>query len=425
LRRNPTFIVNSITRKLFSATGIPVIYASNPNSRVFCVGVWVRTGSRHETNDEAGLSHFLEHMIFKGTSSRSALDISQEIERIGGTLDAFTTKEHICIYAQVLQEHAGLAFDILGDMMSNPLFADDHLELEKQVVMEEIRDVMDAPDDLIHDLFAAAIFSGHSLGQPILGSPYTVARFTREKLVRFATNAFRTGNILISVYGNIERRKLHSLCDKHFLLSNGRIKQNKRKPGRYAPVRKYYRRRLHHQHLCIGSRAWSYLEDRRYPLMVLTTLLGGGMSSRLFQRIREEMGLAYTVFTYAEYVRDSGLVGTYLSVSPKNAAKAVKCVLEEFGKARRGEISQGELEDVKEHLRGKILLGLETSAAKMMRLARNELYYGRQISEKEILKRIERISLDDVNEVALRVLDPKKTSVISIGPTSAGTRLGL
>lgn len=371
------------------------------------------------------MCHFLEHMIFKGTASRSALQISQEIERVGGSLDAFTTKEHICIHTQVLQDHAELAFDILGDMISNPLFADDHIELEKQVVLEEIRDVMDAPDDLIHDLFAAAIFSGHSLGQPILGSPYTVARFTREQLVRFAMNTFRTSNILIAVYGNIERRKLRRLCDKYFILTDGKIVQNKRKPGKYSPVRKYYRRRLHHQHLCIGSRAWSYLEDRRFPLMILTTLLGGGMSSRLFQRIREEMGLAYNIFTYAEYVRDSGLMGTYLSVSPKNASRAVKSVLEEFDKARRGEIPQSELDDIKEQLRGKILLGLETSTAKMMRLARNEMYYGRQISEKEILKKIDGITLEDLNEVAVKVLDPKRTSVISIGPTSAGTRLAM
>ncbi len=425
MRRVPTFIVNSITRKLFSTAGIPVIHASNPNSRVFCIGVWVKTGSRHETNEEAGLCHFLEHMIFKGTASRSALQISQEIERVGGSLDAFTTKEHICIHAQVLQDHAELAFDILGDMISNPLFADDHIELEKQVVLEEIRDVMDAPDDLIHDLFAAAIFSGHSLGQPILGSPYTVARFTREQLVRFAINTFRTSNILIAVYGNIERRKLQRFCDQYFVLTDGKVVQNKKKPGKYSPVRKYYRRRLHHQHLCIGSRAWSYLEDRRFPLMILTTLLGGGMSSRLFQRIREEMGLAYNIFTYAEYVRDSGLMGTYLSVSPKNASRAVKCVLEEFDKARRGEIPQSELDDIKEQLRGKILLGLETSTAKMMRLARNEMYYGRQISEKEILKKIDGITLEDLNEVAVKVLDPKRTSVISIGPTSAGTRLAM
>jgi len=364
-------------------------------------------------------------MIFKGTSSRSALQISQEIERVGGSLDAFTTKEHICIHAQVLEDHAELAFDILGDMISNPLFAEEHIELEKQVVMEEIRDVMDAPDDLIHDLFAAAVFSGHSLGQPILGTPYTVARFARGKLVRFARNTFRIGNVLIAVYGNIERRKLRRLCDRHFLISDGKVRRNRQKPGPYHPIRKYFQRRLHHQHFCIGGRAWSYLEDRRYPLMLLTTLLGGGMSSRLFQRIREEMGLAYNIFTYAEYVRDSGLVGTYFSVNPKNASKAVKCVLEEFEKARRGEILPGELEDVKEHLRGKILLGLESSTSKMMRMARNEMYYGRQISEKEILRNIERISLADVNEVASQVLDPKKTSVISIGPTSAGTRLGM
>jgi predicted Zn-dependent peptidase len=417
--------VTSIAKKFHNTTGVPVIHARNPNSKVFCIGVWVKTGSRHEIDDEAGLCHFLEHMIFKGTESRSALQISQEIERVGGSLDAFTTKEHICIHVQVLEDHAELAFDILGDMISKSSFAEDQIELEKQVVMEEIRDVMDAPDDLIHDLFAAAIFSGHSLGQPILGSPHSVANFSRKKLIRFARNAFRAHNILVAVYGNIDGRKLRRLCDKHFLLADGKVTQNMKRPGKYSPVRKYYRRRLHHQHLCIGCRTWSYLEDRRYPLMILTTLLGGGMSSRLFQRIREELGLAYSIFTYAEYVRDSGLLGTYLSVSPKNASKAVKCVLEEFQKARQGEISHHELEDIKEHLRGKILLGLETSTAKMMRLARNEIYFERQISEKEILKKIDRISLDDINEVAFKVLDPKKTSVISIGPTSAGTRLSM
>ncbi|MFH1754214.1 MAG: pitrilysin family protein [Candidatus Latescibacterota bacterium] len=415
----------AITKKFYGAGGIPVVHANNPNSRVFCVGIWVKTGSRHEMSDEAGLSHFLEHMIFKGTTSRSALEISQEIERVGGSLDAFTTKEHICIHAQVLESHAELAFDILGDMLSNPLFAKDHIELEKQVVLEEIRDVMDSPDDLIHDLFAAVIFSGHPLGQPILGSPATVSRFTRKKLVRFANNAFRSSNMLISVYGNIDRRSLRRLTDKHFHLCDGKVKQNRKKPGRYGPVRKLYRRRLHHQHLCIGTRTWSYLEDRRYPLMILTNLLGGGMSSRLFQLIREELGLAYSVFTYTEFIQDSGLIGTYLSVNPKNAAIAVRCVLEEFQRARNGDIQQNELDDMKEQLRGKILLGLETSAAKMMRLSRNELYFGRQIGEQEILRKIDGVSLADLRDVAYEVLDPNKTSLVSLGPTSAGTRITL
>ncbi len=399
------------------------MHSNNPTSRAFCVGVWTKVGSRNEKNGEEGLCHFLEHMLFKGTANRSALNISQEIERAGGSLDAFTTKEQVCVYAQVLENHAELAFDILGDMLTHSCYAPEQVALERQVVLEEIHDVMDAPDDLIHDLLAAAIFPDHPLGQPILGRPETVSKFSREMLVSFSRRAFRAGNILIAVFGNIDGRRLRRLCETHFNFPDGHAKLKSRRPGKFLPVRRLYRRNLHHQHLCLGSRACSYLDERRYAIMVLTTLLGGGMSSRLFQRIREEMGLAYNIFTYAEYAKDSGLIGTYLAVNPSKAAKAVQSVLGEFDKARNGDIGKEELRDVKEQLRGKILLGLETSAAKMMRMARNEIYYGRQVSEREIIGKISAVSMDELHNAASEVLSPENTTVISLGPTASGVRV--
>jgi predicted Zn-dependent peptidase len=282
-------------KKYISDRGVTILQQNNPFSRAFCMGVWVNTGSRDEATGEEGLCHFLEHMLFKGTTNRSAFEISKDIEKVGGALEAFTTREQICLYAQVLDDHKDLAADILGDMILNPLFPADQVVLERQVVLEEISDVMDAPDDLIHDLFAANVFPEHPLGKPILGSPETVSSFERPNLSAFSKRHFRPDNILISVYGDIDKRRLMRLCDWDFAEERGPVKRNGKRLKKYRPVRKLYERDLHHQHICIGGRCCSYIDEQRYPLMVLTTLLGGTMSSRLFQRIREELGFTYSI----------------------------------------------------------------------------------------------------------------------------------
>ncbi|MEJ2721688.1 MAG: pitrilysin family protein, partial [bacterium] len=403
--------------------GVTVLHQDNPFSRAFCIGVWVNTGSRDEGNGEEGLSHFLEHMLFKGTRKRSAYEISQSIEKVGGSLDAFTTKEQICVYAQVLSDHADLAVDILDDMFLDPEFAPAQIELEKQVVLEEIQDVMDAPDDVIHDLFASEVFPGHPLGKPILGSPESVSGFDRRKLARYARKHFCSGNIVISVLGTASRRLLKRIRDEAFRFPPGAVKRRNRRIARFEPVRRHYRRKLHQQHLCIGGRAYSYLDAKRFPLGVLTTLFGGGMSSRLFQRIREELGFAYSIFTYTEAARDVGLVGTYLAVSPSKAGVAVREVFRELEKIRSGDLSDEELSDTKEQLKGKILLGLETCAAKMMRNARNEIYYGRQLGEREIIDGIDRVTREDVLACAADLLDGSRNTIVSLGPSSSGLRV--
>jgi predicted Zn-dependent peptidase len=407
-------------KKYRTSSGITILQQDNPTSRAFCIGVWINTGSRDEAKGEEGLCHFLEHMAFKGTVNRSGFDISREIEKVGGSLEGFTTREQICFYAQVLDDYKDLAVDILRDMVLNPAFSPDQVELERQVVLEEIHDVMDAPDDLIHDLFAASVFPNHPLGKPILGSPESVSGFERPKLYRFARRHIRPDNIVIAVYGNVDKRRLIRLCDWDFPEPRGALRRNGRRITRYRPVRRLYERDLHHQHICIGSRCYSYVDERRYPLMVLTTLLGGTMSSRLFQRIREELGYTYSIYTYADSVRDTGLIGTYMSVRPSNSARVVREVFEEFRKIRGGELGERELEDTKQHLKGKILLGLEAAASKMMRIARSEIYFGRQISERELIEKIDRVSLDDVVELAQVALDEDGNTVVSLGPSSLG-----
>jgi len=396
------------------------LHQDNPHSRSFCIGVWITAGTRDEGRGEEGLSHFLEHMIFKGTKRRTPKEISQAIEKVGGSLEAFTTKEQVCIYAQVLEGHADLAVDVLSDMVMNSTFPPDQIDVERQVVLEEISDVMDAPDDFIHDLFAAEVFPRHPLGRPILGTPDSVAGFDRAALRRFARRYFRAGNVIVSVYGNIHKRRLMRLLTDAMPLSNGGLARRSPRAGSVAPVRKLYRRRLHHQHICIGGRAFSYLDPQRYALLVLTTLLGGGMSSRLFQRIREELGLAYSVYTYSDAARDTGIIGTYLGVKPSNAGRVIGEVFKEFKKVREGDVTAQELDDTKEHLKGRILLGLETSASKMMRLARNEIYFGRQVSEREIIRNIDRVTMDDILGLAGDLLNEDRNTIVSLGPSSAG-----
>jgi predicted Zn-dependent peptidase len=410
-------------RKYVGDNGITVVHEHDPRSPAFCIGVWLKTGSRDEREGEGGMSHFLEHMLFKGTRRRSQFDISQAVEKVGGSLDAFTTKEQVCVSAHVLQGHADLAVDLLDDMLRRSVFSPEQIELEKGVVLGEIREAMDAPDDVIHDLFAAEVFPKDALGRPILGTTRSVTGIDRETLVRFSRKLVRSGNVVISVFGALDRRLMRLVCDKSFRFRDGSARNSPGEVRGFRPVRRHFRRRLYRQHICIGGRASSYLDDRRYPQTILATLLGGGMSSRLFQRIREELGLAYSIFTYAEFARDTGLMGTYMAVKPASASAAIAEVFRELEKVRRGDIREGELRDMKEQLKGRILLGLESSSAKMVRNARSEIYYGRQVKEREIIEKIERVTLADLVESARDILDPARNTVVSLGPSASRTKI--
>jgi len=406
--------------KIVLPGGLTILHERNPISKAFCVGVWTRTGARDEKPAEAGLCHFLEHMLFKGTAKRSAKDISREIEKVGGSLDAFTTKDTMCVYAQVLENRRDVAFDLIADMLTSSQFAEEQVALERKVVVEEIGDVDDAPDDLIHELFAAAIYPRHPLGRPILGSRTTVSGFRRADLKRYSRRILRGSNVVVSVYGNVSEQELVDFCLNRLSFPAGRLPRDATRFAKPVSKRKHVRRKLHQQHVVLGRRTFSYLDDRRYTLMVLNALMGGGMSSRLFQKIREDLGLAYNVFTYVDHSRDAGLFAACMAVNPSNVGKALSVMESEFRSATRGKITKAEVTDTKEHIKGRILLGLETSTSRMMRLARNEISFGRQVPERELLQRIEAVSLADVVDVAREVLDVDAFTAISLGPSSAG-----
>lgn len=408
-----------IARKIVLPGGLTILHEKNPVSRAFCVGVWTRTGARDEKPRDAGLCHFVEHMLFKGTKRRSARDISQEIEKIGGTLDAFTTKDTMAVYAHVLESRRDVAFDLLSDVLAHSEFADDQVALERQVVIEEIGDVDDVPDEVIHELLAAELYPRHPLGRPILGSRATVSRFRRADLRRYSRSLLRAPNLVVSVYGNIDEAELIDTCRECFRFPGGTLVRDATRLPRARVVRRHVRRRLHQQHVVLGRRTFSFLDGRRYPLMVLNAMMGGGMSSRLFQRIREEMGLAYNVFTYLDHSRDTGMFAAYMAVNPRNIRKAIQAVAAEFSSAADGGLTATELDDTKEHIKGRILLGLETSTSRMMRLARNEITYGHQISERELIERIDSVSLADVRDVARDLLDMDGFSLVSLGPSSS------
>jgi predicted Zn-dependent peptidase len=339
---------------------------------------------------------------------------------VGGSLDAFTTKDTMCLYAHVLESRRDVAIDLLADMLTGSRFADDQVTLERNVIMEEIGDVEDAPDDLIHEMFAAELYPAHPLGRPILGSRKTVASFRRSDIQRYARRAFRSTNVVVSVYGNIDEDELVQICQSRFKFPRGPLAREKARLGKSIPRRKHVRRKLNQQHVVLGRRTFSFMDDRRYALMVLNAMVGGGMSSRLFQKIREELGLAYNVFTYVDHSRDTGMFAAYMAVRPRTVGTALDAVRKEFVALRDGGIRKDELHDTKEHIKGRILLGLETSASRMMRLARNEITYGYQVPEKELIKRIAAVKMDDVVALATEVLDVDQYSIVSLGPSGAG-----
>jgi predicted Zn-dependent peptidase len=409
-----------VANKIVLPSGLTILHEKNPVSKAFCIGVWTRTGARDETAREAGLCHFLEHMLFKGTEQRTAKQISTEIEKVGGSLDAFTTKDTMCVYGQVLENRRDVAIELISDMMTASRYAEEQVALERKVVVEEISDIDDAPEDLIHELFASEMFPEHPLGRPILGYRKTVTGFRRNDIARYARRAFRSSNVVVAVYGNIDEGDLTRVCESRFSFPRGTLARDGTRFPEARPRRRHVRRKLHQQHVCMGARTFSYLDERRYALMVLNAALGGGMSSRLFQKIREEMGLAYNVYTYVDHSRDTGMFAAYMAVKPASVGKAIDAVTSELEVIRKGGLTRTELRDTKDHIKGRILLGLETSASRMMRLARNEISYGRQVPERELIKHLAKVKMSDVVAVAREVLDTDSYVVVSLGPSGDG-----
>ena len=389
-----------------------------PHVRSVTIGVWLRRGSRNEPARLNGISHFIEHLVFKGTERRTAREIALAMDSIGGQIDAFTSKEYTCFYAKVLDQHLDEAIDLLADIVQRPLFDAEEIERERQVVLEEIRMVEDTPDDLIYDLFAESFYPRQTLGRPIQGTAETVSRLSRRSLLKFFRDSYRPQNMLVAAAGNLRHAGLRRMVSKAFAGikagagSNGAVAR----PRPRCTVATAARNSLGQLHLLLGLPAFREKVSERYALHVLNTLLGGTMSSRLFQRIREERGLAYSVYSALNGFRDTGNLVIYAATSPGKAAEVVGLALDELRDLRDRGPGQAELDVAREHLKGSLMLGLESTASRMTNLARQELYLGRPTSLEKTLRGVERVTRKQVHRLCNELMDGKRMGLAAVGP---------
>jgi predicted Zn-dependent peptidase len=381
--------------------GLTLITESIPGVRSVAVGVWLKRGSRHERSEQTGISHFIEHMVFKGTKTRSAERIAEEMDSIGGHMDAFTAKEYASFHLRVLDEHLPVAVDILGDIVMNPLFDRAEMAREKKVIFEEINMVEDTPDDLVMELFAEAFWPGHPLGRSILGSRRSLGRLRREDLARFFARVYQPSNILIAAAGHLEHEAASALVHRHFGgLRARRSPANGRPPRVSTRVVTRSKRELEQVHICLGTAGLAQTHPDRYGCYVLSTVLGGSMSSRLFQNIREKRGLVYSISSGMTAYSDSGLFSIYAGTSRDSAREVIRLTLKEVRRLCGEKLGEEELRRAKDHLKGSLVLSLEYTGARMSQLAREEIYFGRSFTLDELLSEIEAVTADDVQRIA-------------------------
>jgi predicted Zn-dependent peptidase len=387
-------------------SGLTLVTEAMPEVRSVAIGVWLRRGSRHEAREASGVSHFIEHMVFKGTKHRSAERIAAEVDSIGGYMDAFTAKEYASFHLKVLDEHLPLAVEILGDIVQNPLFDSQEMAREKKVIFEEMSMVEDTPDDLVMEIFSEAFWPDHPLGRPILGTRGSVSRFKREDLASYFTRVYRPDNILIAAAGHLEHGALATLVGRHFAGVERRGKASRAPASASRPPAVACRsvtrskRELEQVHLCLGARSYPQAHPDRYALYLLNTVLGGSMSSRLFQNVREKRGLVYSISSGVTAYSDTGVLTIYAGTRLDSVSEVVRLTLEEIRRLRGEPLPDEELRRAKDHLKGGLLLSLEGSNARMNHLARQELYLGRQLALDEIMGAVEAVSGEDVRRVA-------------------------
>jgi predicted Zn-dependent peptidase len=368
--------------------------------RSISIGVWLTRGSRHETAEQSGIAHFVEHMLFKGTATRTAEDIAQAIDSIGGQLDAFTAKEYASYYIKVLDEHLPLAIDILSDIVRNPAFGPEDIEREKKVVVEEIKMVEDTPDDLVHEIFTQGFWENHPLGRPILGTRETVESFTSKSLRTYFQKAYTARNLIIAAVGNLEHERVRALVAEKFGTVADEGEPIREQPPTVVPKVVIRNKDLEQSHVCVGVSSYPQNHDDRYSSYVLNTLLGGSMSSRLFQNVREKRGLAYAVFSGLSAYRDAGSFTIYAGCANEAVGEVVDLVIEELRGVKKLPVPDAELQRAKDHLKGSLMLSLENTASRMSHIARQEIYFDRQFGLDETLLGIERVTADDVQRVA-------------------------
>jgi predicted Zn-dependent peptidase len=395
--------------------GIRVISERIPYASSVSIGIWVANGSRHERRELNGVAHFIEHLLFKGTDRRSALDIAREIDSVGGVLNAFTSREYVCYYAKVLDKFLPRAVDLLTDIFLHSTFDPEEIEKERRVVLQEINMMEDTPDDLIHDIFHQHFWQGHPLGMSILGDAESVSGLTRDSIIGYKNQMYLGDDIIVSAAGNLTHEELIRLVEeqlKSIPSGNGRSD---------SPLPVYERRfeliekDLEQVHVCLGVKGVQQNHPGRYDAFIMNAILGGSMSSRLFQEVREKSGLAYSVYSYIAAHADAGSLVVYAGASPENNEELVKIMLKELGRFKDESVPANELEAAREQLKGNLLLSLESSDNRMSRLAKNEIYFGAPMPLEEIMDGFDRVSSESIRQLANEILDNSALTLVMLG----------
>lgn len=401
--------------------GIRILSEEMPNTRSVCLGIWVENGSRHEARHQNGISHFVEHLLFKGTERRTATRIAEEMDAVGGVLNAFTAKEYTCYYAKVLDENLPLAIDLLTDIFLHSVFDREEIERERSVILQEISQAEDTPDDYVHDLFNLDFFQDHPLGRPICGESSTVRNFHREDFLRFVHERYLPGRVIVAAAGHTRHGDLVREMERRLgAVDNSKVKSQKSKseiedsPKLRSGIFQHSKP-LEQVHLCLGVAGIHQSHPMRYAAYILNTILGGGMSSRLFQEIREKRGKAYSVYSFLSSYKDVGYLGVYAGTSPEWIEEVVDSILKETARLAAGEIGEEELERTKGQLIGGMILGLETSDSWMSHIAKNEIYFGRAISPEDISQGIRSVSRADIVGLASSMLRPEGMALTLLG----------
>ncbi len=403
-------------RKDTLANGIRVVSETLPKSRSVSIGVWVKVGSRHEPPQIGGISHFIEHLFFKGTEKRSAKDIAIEMDSLGGEMNAFTSQETTTYYAKVVDEHLHVVIEILADILIGAKFDPVEMEKERKVILEEIKGVEDTPDDYIHELFTATVWPDNPLGRPILGTKETIRGLKHDDIISYINSYYSPKEIVISVAGNFEHGRLIELLNTNFgKLSRTGIVKKEETPAFTHDV-SVKKKQLEQVQLCIGCKGLHYTHEDRYVMSALNTVLGNSMSSRLFQEIREQNALAYSIYSYVTSYRDTGLLTVYAGTDPSNALNVVRLVMKELKKIKEEGITPAEELRVKNQIKGSLILSLESSNSHMSRIARQEIYFGKYLSMDDIIKGVEKVTREQVQQLAHQLFSRENISLTILGP---------
>ncbi|MCI0434640.1 MAG: insulinase family protein [Gemmatimonadetes bacterium] len=399
--------------------GLVALTERMPGVRSVAIGVWVRTGSAHEPPEEMGVSHLLEHMVFKGTLHRSARDLALALERLGGSLDAYTTREHTGFQARVLDEHAAIAIDVLADLVLSPLLRAEDLDLEREVVLEEISTVEDTPDDLIFDLHATQVWGDHPYGYPVLGTRDSVSGLTPDAVRRAHSRAYRSPNLIVAAAGSVDHDGFIDQIEALFGKAppggaNGSVPEL---PA-VAPETRWLERDSVQTHIVFGRPTIAHGDPRRYAMILLSNAFGGGMSSRLFQRVREEMGLAYSVFSYQSFYRGAGVAGVYLGTRPEWADRAEAVIHDELRELALHGLTADELADAKGQVKGQLVLSLESTGARLHRLAGTALYDEPFRTVEQVMAEVDAVTPGQVAELAAEFYAPDRQHVLRLGPAT-------